>query len=144
MTFHSALLEDVAAWLAANGIGVYRETGIYQGSERGIVALAFPESPAEIISISVYEPEYTALSPTAAADLVSTRLQIRWRTVGDPREGVKVFDRLHALIDRKRIELGDRIVRGKYRSYMALGQDANNRWLFTSNWSLSAFASRTP
>jgi len=38
------------------------------------------------------------------------------------------------LIDRRRLQLGDIRANGAFLSWSPLGQDGNNRWVFTSNW----------
>lgn len=135
---HATLLAGLAEWLAANGFGVYRENGMYAADERGIVLAAFPETPNELLSVGLYQPEYTRFSPTSPRRLTATGVQIRWRLAGDPLDGVRLFDRLSQLIDRRALVLGGITARGLYRSYGTVGQDANRRWLHTSNWKLTA------
>ena len=142
MSYHSDLLENLARFLADNGAGVYRETGIYQPSERGIVFGQIPETPDEVIALRLQDPTTTELSPTAGADLTASRVQIAWRTVGNPLNGYKLFDRLRSLINGKRLGLGGNIVRGRYRSFGEIGPDSNHRVLFSSNWTLAGFEPR--
>jgi hypothetical protein len=138
MTHHTDILRGAAELLGANDFGVYRESGVYQPDERGIVIAAFPETPREILSVAIYAPEYTGFSPTAKRQLTATRLQVRWRQAGNPLDGIETFDRLRALIHRQQLTLGPVQALGKYLSFSPMGQDANDRWSFTSNWQLSA------
>lgn len=142
MDYHAGLLAGIAELLGDAGIGVYRATGVYKPDERGIVVSVMPEDPTEVMSVSIYDPTFTALSPSARADLAQTGIQIRWRTVGNPLIGYELFDRMRALLDRKRLELGDTVARGRLKSFGYVGTDSNQRHLFTSNWVLSGFAPR--
>lgn len=138
MSHHITLLRGLAQALAAGGLGVYREDGVYQANERGIVVHAFPETPNEVISVALYLPEYTHLSPTAGRRLTRSRVQIRWRISGNPLEGIETFDALSHLLDNQRLVLDGHPFRGRYLSFAPLGQDSNNRFAFTSNWQLTA------
>jgi len=139
MSYHAALLEGLARVLAARGLGVYREDGVFTTSERGIVIHAFPETPPEIIGLFLYQPDGTVLSPTATRRLSTALVQIKYRLQGHPFAGIELYDQLHDLIDRKPLELGGVSVRGEYKSFSPLGQSRTGLE-FTSNWMLTGLA----
>lgn len=141
MSYHPALLKGIALFLAAEGFGIYRESAVYGATERGIVVQAFPETPNEIIAVSLYLPGGQKLTPTASHQLSEALVQIRWRLAGHPFEGLAVFDNLHDLIDRRTLILGDVTVTGAYRSFSPMGRDRNNRLDFTSNWAFTGLKS---
>ena len=143
MSYTTDMLEGLAQLLHDAGFGLYRADGVYKAGERGIVVGVFPEHPDEIVTIRAQQPTVRDLSPTAGADLRIVRVQILWRTVGNPLNGVKIFDQLEQLIRGRRLDLNGRIVRGGYVSYGDIGADANGRHQFTSNWTLAGFAPRT-
>jgi len=137
MTWHSTVLTGLAEQIAGAGLGVYREDGQYAEAERGIVMQAYPERPVELISLSLYLPERTLLSPTAKHDLSTPRVQIRYRLLGHPFGGIDMFDGLSAVIDGKHLTLGDAVATGEYVSFASLGQDASARHEFSTNWKLT-------
>lgn len=142
MSYHPAVLEGLARALHTAGLGVYREDGIFTNAERGIVIHTFPETPPEIIAVSLYLPDGVGLSPTATRRLSTARVQIKYRLQGHPFAGIELFDQLHALIDQKHLDLGDVKVTGAYRSFSPLGQSRTGHE-FTSNWELSGLAALT-
>ncbi|WDH77931.1 hypothetical protein PTQ19_10395 [Microbacterium esteraromaticum] len=139
MSFHPAVIEGLARALHTAGLGTYRENGVFTDEERGIVVHSFPEQPPEIIAVSLYLPDGTGLSPTADRRLSSAMVQIKYRLQGHPFEGLQLFDSLHDLIDRKRLDLGGVKVHGQYRSFSPLGQSRTG-FEFTSNWQLTGLA----
>lgn len=142
MSYHPAILEGLAQLLHANDLGVYRENGIFTAAERGIVIQTFPETPPEIIGVSLYLPEGLSLSPTATHRLSTTRVQIKYRLQGHPFAGIELFDQLHALIDQKPLALGNVEVAGEYKSFSALGQSRTG-FEFSTNWELTGLAALT-
>ncbi|MGI6878836.1 hypothetical protein [Microbacterium sp. gxy059] len=138
MSHHAQMLHGLAQHIADAELGIYRPDGVYQPDERGIVISAFPETPEEVISVALYQPAYTPFSPTASRRLTVSHIQIRWRTLGDPLNGIDMFDALSHLIDEQLLNLGPIIARGRYRSFSPIGQDKNHRTAFTSNWTLTA------
>jgi len=136
MSHHSALITGLMGWLAANDFGVYRESGVYAAAERGIVTGVMPETPAEVVSATLYLPEYTRLTPTAGQRLTGSSVQIKYRLVGHPLAGVEFFDSLSALIDGRTLTLGTLRAAGEYLSYAPLGQVGADAWMFTTNWRL--------
>ncbi|MBW1639231.1 SWF/SNF helicase family protein [Microbacterium resistens] len=139
MTWHTALLGGLAEYLAANGVGVYREDGVYADSERGIVLQTFPERPREIVALSLYLPGGQKLSPSATQELKQSRLQIRYRLGGHPFDAVEMFDLLHSLIDQRALDLGPIRVRGLYQSYSPMVETATGRE-YTTNWRFTGLA----
>jgi hypothetical protein len=139
MSFHPAVLEGLARKLDAAGIGIYRENGVFTQSERGIVVQAFPETPPEIIALTLYGPDGADLSPTASHRLAQVNVQIRYRLTGHPFTGIDLFDQLHDLIHRKSLNLGAVTVTGRHLSFAPMGQTPTG-FEFTSNWMLTGLA----
>jgi hypothetical protein len=142
MSFHAGLLEGIARLLASQSMGVYRDDGVYAATDRGIVVGRFPEQPVEIVGLFLYLPGGVGLSPTATRRLAETRVQIKYRLTGHPLAGVEYFDRLHDLIDRKTLGLGDIRATGEYVSFGELGpsRQARSGYEFTTNWKLTGLA----
>lgn len=132
MTHHVALLQGVGARLNSEGLAVYNADGIYTDDQRGVVFGSFPATPKELVSVSLYLPEYVGLG--VQRRMVASSVQIKYRLTGGNLRGVEYFDKLSALIDRRRLQLGDIRANGAFLSWSPLGQDGNNRWVFTSNW----------
>jgi hypothetical protein len=142
MSFHAGLLDGLARLLAAHDLGVYREDGVYDASDRGIVVSRFPEQPIEIVALFLYLPGGVGLSPTARHRLAETRVQIKYRLTGHPLAGIEYFDALHDLIDRKHLDFGDIRATGEYVSFGDLGpsRQAKAGFEFTTNWKLNGLA----
>lgn len=137
MSYHPALLRGLAQYLHAEGIGEYSESGAIPHNARGIILHAYPETPAELVALFLYLPGEQKLSPTAASALASPRVQIKYRLAGHPFKGIEMFDRLHDLIDRQNLTLGEVRAIGKYESYAALGQAVNGSFEFSTNWTFT-------
>jgi hypothetical protein len=135
---HRTLLVGLARAIADADLGVWNEDAVYTTEQRGIVLHAFPETPDELISLTLIRPEYSRPSPTADRRLVRTSVQIRWRIRGNPLDGIDLFDALNHLIDQKRLDFDGQPFRGEYRNFAPTGQDSNHRVSFSSNWQLNA------
>lgn len=137
MSHHTDLLDHLAQFLAAHDIGVYEAAGVFPPGTRGIVVAAFPEVPAEVISVSLYLPEYQRLYG-ATRRLTSSRVQIRTRLQGSPIATLDMFDQLSYLIDRKRLPLGPIVATGEFLSATEPLPTKTGGWVQSSNWSLTA------
>lgn len=134
MSHFTAVLIGYAQTLAAAGMGVYRDDAVYSKAERGIVFSAFPETPAEVVALSLYLPEFTRPSPTAERQLTAASLQIKYRLLGNPLNGVEYFDRLLDLLNDKNVDLGPLTAHTSHQSYAQLGQVNDGAWVFSTNW----------
>lgn len=142
MSYHPALLEGLARRLDTEQMGIYREDGVYDMDQRGIVVGSFPETPPEIVGLFLYLPGGVSFSPTATRRLSTTRVQIKYRLQEHPLAGIEYFDRLHDLIDRKHLDLGDIRVTGAYVSFEQLGLSRQTKtgYEFTTNWQFTGLA----
>jgi hypothetical protein len=132
VTHHVALLQGIASFLDSEGLAVYTADGVYTADQHGVVFGSFPATPNEIVSVSLYLPEYVGLGTQRR--LVASSVQVKYRLTGGNLRGIEYFDKLLARIDRRRLQLGDIRANGAYLSWSPLGQDSNDRWVFTSNW----------
>lgn len=137
MTHHTALVDGLARLLAAEGFGVYNADGEFTATQRGIVVSAFPETPASIIALSFYMPEYQRLYGRGRR-LTGSRVQIRTRIPGHPLETLSVFDGLSHLIDSKPLQLGEIAATGEFLSATEPTQDKAGAWEQSSNWRFTA------
>lgn len=128
MSYGTVLLKGLGEFIAAHGLGVWRENGIYT-NERGIVIAAFPDKPDEIISLTRY-------STTYVDDEATTLIQIRYRMTGHPFAALELYDDLHDLLHRKtHLNFGGvRISRVMERSFSPMGTDKTGRSEFTHNF----------
>lgn len=130
----TAVLVGFAKHLADNDMGVYRDDAVYAKTERGIIFSAFPETPAEIVALTLYLPEFTTPSPTAERQLTAASVQIKYRLRGNPLAGVEYFDRLLDLLNEKNVDLGPLTAHTTHQSYTQLGQANDAAWIFSTNW----------
>lgn len=137
MSHHTAVLDGLAQLLHEKEMGVYNVDGVFTADQRGIVVSAFPETPASIISLAFYMPEYQRLNGRGRR-LTATRIQIRTRIPGHPLETVAVFDGLSQLIDQKHLQLGAVAAHGEFISAAQPTQSTAQSWEQTSNWRFTA------
>lgn len=137
MSHHTALLDQFAQFLATNEVGVYNPDGVFVASQRGIVISAFPEVPAELVSVSFYMPEYQRLQG-GTRRLTASRIQIRTRLRGHPLATLDLFDHLSHLIDRKLLQLGPITAHGAFLSATEPLATKAGAWVQASNWTLTA------
>lgn len=137
MSYTTALLTGIAEDLRALG-WVYNEDGLYAASDRGVVLQTFPETPNELMALSVYSPVYTYLGPTAPHCLASTMVQFRWRVASRPLDGIRIVD---SLVDRygrrSGSPFGSVTANTDFKSFTPMGEDANRRWQFSANFAFS-------
>lgn len=134
MSHHATLLDGLAQLLARNDMGIYNADGEFAIDERGITIAAFPDSPREVVALTLYSPEFTSTSPTATRRLSAASVQIKYRLGRDPLEGIAYLDGLTSIIHRKRIDLGPFTASGRFLSFQQLGMNNAHAWTFTSNW----------
>lgn len=133
MSFTGDLMAGLAGYLAAEGVGTYRATGVYTSGEVGIVFDVVPASPAQLVVLTPYA---ASDDPTLSDSEVS--LQIRVRGTTDPRTAYDLDDRaFDAMQNLPRTEMGGVTVVGVWRTSGAyLGVDGNARHERTSNYRL--------
>lgn len=138
MSHHGALISELMQHLADESFGVYRESAVYAANERGIVTSVFPSTPAEVISVTLYDVEYTRMSATAERKISTASVQIKYRlTSRDPLAGVAFFDQLGGALAGKRIALESMtIVIGDDPNFANLGQQNGGGWVFSTNWQI--------
>ena len=136
MSHHTVLLHEFATFLAANDVAEYSADGFYAKDVRGITVAGFPETPVDIVALSLTMPEYTRLAG-GGRRLTASHIQIRTRLHGSPLATIDLLDQLTYLIDRKRLTLGTLRAIGAFRS----ATDAlpiSGGWVQSSNWTLTA------
>lgn len=138
MTHFGAILDGLARHLETQGMGVYRADGVFSPDQRGITVSAFPETPREIVALTLYLPEFTRTSPTAERQLTAASIQVKYRLLGHPLAGIEYFDQLMAVLHDKHIDLGQVNAHTSYQSYTPLGQVNNAAWVFSTNWRISS------
>ncbi len=131
--FETNLLTGVAQLLVGAGLGVWRDTGVYAASETGITLDTIPQSPDQVITLSDYA---VSDDPTLSDSVVG--IQVRTRGAGQDPRPVKdldgaIFNVLHGL-GGVTLAGGVHVVSMVRRSGASLGQDANNRWMRSSNY----------
>ena len=131
--FESDLLTGVAQLLAAANLGTWRDSGIYTAAETGIVFDVIPVSPDNIVTLTDYA---VSDDPTLSDSVIG--VQVRTRLGGQDPRPVKdldgaIFNVLHGL-ESVTLTGGVHIVSMVRRSGASLGQDANNRWMRSSNY----------
>lgn len=136
MGFETDLLTGIAQLLATASIGTWRATGVYTASETGIVLDNVPATPDRIITLS----DYTVSDDSTLSDSV-IGVQVRTRWVGQNPSLVKdldglIFDLLHGM-PSKTLVGGVHVVSCFRNSGASLGQDANTRWMRSSNYYLT-------
>lgn len=133
MGFETNLLEGIAQLIEDAGIGVWKATGVYTTSETGIVIDTVPASPDKIITLSDYP---VSDDPTLSDSVIG--VQVRTRLGGQNPSLVKdldgaIFSFLHGM-PAQTMANGVHIVSCFRNSGASLGQDANNRWMRSSNY----------
>ena len=131
--FESDLLTGVAQLIAGANLGTWRDSGIYTAAETGIVFDVIPVSPDNIVTLTDYA---VSDDPTLSDSVIG--VQVRTRLGGQDPRPVKdldgaIFNVLHGL-ESVTLTGGVHIVSMVRRSGASLGQDANNRWMRSSNY----------
>lgn len=143
--FVSNLLDNLAAYLAAEGIADWETSGTYGDNDTGIVLKVIPQHPDRMISLAAYP---VADDPALDSDTVAIQARTRWPG-NDPRPvddlGDRVFDALHG---RRDWALGSGesetfVVYCRRVSGDSLGRDANGRWERSDNYYLDVYRPAT-
>jgi hypothetical protein len=131
--FETLLLTGVAQLLSVANLGTWRDTGIYTAAETGIVFDVIPVAPDNVITLTDY---IVSDDPTLSDSVIG--VQVRTRCAGQDPRPVKdldgaIFNVLHGL-ESVTLTGGVHVVSLVRRSGASLGQDANNRWMRSSNY----------
>lgn len=135
MSWTRTLAHGLAEHLAAAGIAVYHQTGVYRDDEVGIVIGTVPAAPARVLALSLYP----LADDVDQADSV-LGLQVRARSGGsDPREVLDrlddVFDELHGATH---LNLGGALVHLATRtSSVPLSRDQSGRYEHADTYHLA-------
>ena len=88
MGYTRGLLHGLAQLLTADGVGVYRDSGVYTETETGIIIGTVPQSPPAIVALIPY-----ALfdDPTLSDSVLGLQLRFRSGTY-DPRDVLDLAD----------------------------------------------------
>jgi hypothetical protein len=136
VSFETALLNGLAEYLAAAGVGTFRASGSYQsGDSNPIFIGVVPASPDRAVTLTGYPVEDSLnLSDSTQGVQVRTRGTKDPRTTSDLADAV--FDALHGL---EWIELGGiRVSQARRVSGSPLGPDENGRHERSDNYYLLA------
>ena len=128
----TALLEGVAARLAAGGVGVWRSTGLYAEEDVAIVLGGLPQSPDSSVALAAY-----GVADDPALSDSTEGLQVTVRRGGrDPRPVLDLADAVFGVLQGVHgVDLGGvRVVLCLRRSWSLLGQDGNGRWRLAQNF----------
>jgi hypothetical protein len=136
MGYTRDLLHGLAQLLAADGVGVYRDTGVYTDAETGIVIGRVPQSPPAIVALIPYP---LTDDPTLSDSVLG--LQLRFRVDGyDPRD---VTDLADAAFDSLQGHPGAnlsptaRLLIAERTSGVPLGEDSNGRPEWSDSYQLT-------
>lgn len=133
--FDVAFVEGFAQLLAASPspVGVWKTNGSYAANETGIILGGLPASPDAVIALMAYGVDD---DPTLSDSVQGLQVTTRWGGQ-DPRAVARltglVFNRLHGL-DGVDLATGVHVVSCFRRSWVSIGQDANNRYRTTQNF----------
>lgn len=133
MGFTGDLMAGLAGFLAAQGVGVWRATGVYTSTEVGIVLDVVPANPTQVVTITPYA---ASDSPDLSDSELSVQIRVRGTT--DPRTAYDLDDRVfEAMQNLPRTVLGGVTVVGAWRTSGGyLGVDGNARHERSSNYRL--------
>lgn len=136
----SRLIAGLGQHLDDNGIGVWRDSGLYTADEVGITDRAIPATPDQIITLALYPvTDVPGLADTTVG------LQVRVRGTEDPRTAADLGDAIYELWHgATHLYLGEiRIVQIHRQSHAPLGADGNRRWEFAHNYYVDAMRPTT-
>ena len=139
MSFTTDVGEGFAQLLAAEVTGLaWQTTGTYAANVTGIYIAVVPPTPNRIVTLTVY-----GLGDDAAYAESTTGMQVRTRSAAaDPRDVHDLDDAIaDALLGRYPMTLpnGIRVETLIRTSATPLGQDDNQRWEHTANYSLGLY-----
>lgn len=135
MSFEADLGKGVGLYLAAGGIGVWRDSGRYSPDETALFYGIVPDKPAQAITVTPYP---LGDDPTLSDSRYGVQLRVRGGT-RDRRScdnlADAIFSRMHGL-HRERLETGVMVVQSLRSSSVSLGQGSDGLWARTENYYL--------
>lgn len=133
MTWTSGLLTGVCELAAAQVPGfTYRDNGLYQPDETGIVRKAMPPGPDRVVVVNTYVP-----GGDGARSEQLLAIQFRCRGLpNDPDDPDDMADELYRVFHRaENVTVGPAQLALVWRqSYAQAGKDSSNRFETTSNF----------
>lgn len=136
MGYTRDMLHGLAQLLAADGVGIYRATGVYANTEVGIVIGAMPTSPPAVVALIPYP---LSDDPTLSDSVQG--MQVRCRAASyDPRDVADLADlAFESLHGRGGIDLSPtaRLVFAERTSGIPLGDDSNGRPEWADSYQLT-------
>lgn len=136
MGFETDLLTGLAQFIAGAAIGTWRANGAYTANETAIVIDTIPATPDRVITLSDYP---VSDDPTLSDSVIGVQVRTRWGGQ-DPRPTKDLDSSIFALLHgMPAINLvgGVHVVSCFRRSGASLGEDANSRWMRSSNYYLT-------
>lgn len=131
--FDVDLLNGVGQLLAAEGVGTWRNAGIYAAGETAIVIGGLPQTPDRAVGIVSYG---VTDDPSLSDSVVGLQITTRWAGQ-DPRDvarlTTRVFNALHGRINTD-LPTGIHVPQILRRSWTSIGQDGNSRWRTVQNF----------
>lgn len=140
--FNTNLLTNLATFLQTNSLGTWNTSGAYTSSQTGITLYTMPAGVTDkIICLSAY-----GVSDEPLTNHSIIGVQIRCRMNGaNPTLADDLADSIFVLLQGKtNWALGTgatatTVVLCERNSFVSLGQDANNRWMNSSNYYFTVY-----
>ena len=134
--FSTLLLTGLAADLATASIGTWNTSGVYTVTQTGIVLGTVPQGPDRIVTLTAYP---VSDSPNLSDSVIGVQVRCRWggqdpRLVEDLAD--LIYNRWHGMTNVT-LTGGVRVVQCLRQSAVPIGQDANLRWMNSSNYYLT-------
>jgi hypothetical protein len=126
------LVPGLAQHLAASGIGVWKDTGVYTTADLAIVDTVVPQSPENVITLTQYPVAHETHGTGSTFGI-----QVRARTAGrDPRTTKNLLQSVHDLLDgATHLDLaGVPVVQVAWQSGSWFGPDGNGRHEAADNY----------
>lgn len=134
MSWTTDLIDGMARHLAAAGVGVYRDSGVYEAEEVAITDTALPLVDRAVV-LTAYDTQDSDRVPD-----VTVMVQVRCRGRQDPRECAAlddaVYEALHGLLTQHWGAATVLLIRRD--SAAVLGPDSQGRHERTSNYIVRA------
>jgi len=137
MSHESPLLRGTAELLAAEGAGIYDETGVLPADATGIVLGPLPDGPGRVIGLTTYP-----VSDDDSTDSV-TGVQARLRAGTNPLDVLDLSDAVFNVLHNRRgwTARGVRVEISWRTSEAWIGQDSRGRMERTANYYLRTIRS---
>lgn len=134
MSWTNDLVGGFAAYLAAEGVGIWRPSGVYASDETAIVIGDLPQTPPQAIALHEY-----GVADNSRHGMGITGIQVRFRGgTPNPRDVNELSDvAFNSLEGLEHVDLGGVRVDLIYRQLHArMGRDSNNRYEIADSYYL--------